>query len=279
MKKQQEYSSHQSHLFNKGLIKVCIDYSTLIITKKKHDHVFYMLLALTHCPFWNKRQLAYISAMTGSIGALNLLDCLHVVRQPEARTRKTICLSACLLAENPPSVCFASSAFSSEPVSLSSADFLLYTMGTCLLRGSFRQISAPFGPWFPSDLKTEGCCGDQENCHPVCFPSSMHPLRASRAAVRMESVWLCSSFRGSERSPDMVDVLPRSGVTVCGLLLPSISLISRVRDTYYHVNTEKQGRTLFFKWITFDISGFFLLKNNQSSWQNTPRVVGNCTWW
>lgn len=147
--------------------------------------------------------------------------------------QRPVCLPTCLLAKNAPSaVCLASSSFFSKPVSLSSAVFLLFTTGSRLLRGSFRQISARFGPWFPSDLEREGWRTEQskwENCHPVFFPSSVHPLRTSRAAVRKESVWLCSVSKGSEsRGPDMADVLPRPGGSVSGLLQPSIPLLSGV---------------------------------------------------
>ncbi len=176
--------------------------------------------------------------MTGSIGALNLLDCLQVVRQLDAQTmpvwlQRTICLSSCLLAKHAPSVvCLASSAFFSELVSLTSAVFLLFTTWTRLLRASFRQISARFGPWFSSDLEREDWCTEQlkwENCHPVFFPSSVHPLRISRAAVRKESVWLCSFSRGSEsRGSDMADVLPRPGSAASGWLQLSIPLLSGV---------------------------------------------------
>lgn len=158
--------------------------------------------------------------MTGSIGALNLLYCLHVVRQPDAQTRtipvwlqRSICLSACALAENAPSlVCFASSAFFSAVVSLFSAVSLLFSTGTLLLQRPFVEISARFGPRFPSDLEGEGWFAEHskwENCHPVFFTSSVHPLRTSRAAVRKESVWLCSFSGGSEsRGLDMAVVVP-----------------------------------------------------------------------
>ncbi len=155
--------------------------------------------------------------MTGSIGALNLLDCLHVVRQPDLHTRTTpawlwsfMCLSACVLADNSPSdVCFASSSFCPERVSLSSAIFLLLTMAPCLRLRSFRQIStlAEQLIW--------------ENCSPVFFTSSVHPLRTSRAAVRKESVWLCSFSEcwGSV----MTNFLSRPGGAGSGFLLPSIT--------------------------------------------------------
>lgn len=181
----------------------------------------------------HKYQLTYISAITGSNGALNLRNCLHLLRQPDVQTLTTsawlhrpVCLSACLWAGNASSaVCFPSSVVFTEPVPLSSVVFLQVTTQTPLLQGSFRQILAWFGPWFSCNLVKERPEESQwENCHPVIFSSSVHPLRTSRAAVRKESVWLCSFSRGSESiGRGMADTLPRQEGTVSGLLLtPSI---------------------------------------------------------
>lgn len=148
--------------------------------------------------------------MTGSIGALNLLDGLHVLRQPDTRKQTMpVRLSVRLSAENAPlHVCFIS-----ELASVSSAVFcallrIRVPLGSFgLISARFGPISARFGPWFPSDLERWGW--RIEETRPPVFPSSVHPLRTSRAAVRKESVWLCCFSRGYEsRGPDMADDVP-----------------------------------------------------------------------
>lgn len=178
-----------------------------------------------HAPCcWFTVLLTYISAMTGSIGALNLLDGLHLLRQPDARNKM---MPVCLSAENAPlNVCLSSTALVSELVSASSAVFwVLSTAGDRPALGSFRLISC-FGSWIRSDLEREGRRMEEAR-PPVFLPSAVHPPRTSRAAVRKQSVWLCSFSGGCEsRGPGVVHLVPWPGVPGSGLQLPSISLLS-----------------------------------------------------
>ncbi|KAA8586517.1 hypothetical protein FQN60_000353, partial [Etheostoma spectabile] len=100
--------------------------------------------------------------MAGSIEPPNRRGGLHVVPQRDARTRGPAGPQRrfCPAAEAAPSVCFASS----DPVSLSSGVFLLFTTTPRRLPGSFRPISAHSGPGFPSELKTEGFRAEKPGC-------------------------------------------------------------------------------------------------------------------
>lgn len=134
--------------------------------------------------------------MAGRIGALNLLDSLDGLRQPDVQTYMTpVCLqrSACLpvLQVTPTPVWTDFCVFFWESVSWSSATFLLPTM----------TFSLPSWFWlgsrFPLEVASRGSFVG-ENVHRVFLPSPFHPLRRSRAAVRKESACPWSFSRGSE---------------------------------------------------------------------------------
>lgn len=157
----------------------------------------------------------YISAMTGSLGALNLLGCLHAARRTDTTTRRPVCPSARLSAENEASV----SASRTRPPP-----------------GSFGPTAPRSEARFPSDPEAGGR-REGSGPHAIFVPSSVHPLRASRAAVRTESAWWCHLSRGPEesRGPGAADVPPGPGGAGSDPPLPSIPppppLMSRVPAT------------------------------------------------
>lgn len=170
--------------------------------------------------------------MAGSTGALNLLVCLAVMRQPDFQTwTAPACLSARVLGKTAPSdVCFPLSCFS-EPVFPSWAVFLLFMSAARPVLGSLWHILTQFGAWSLSELLKMFWCAEPSDCEYcfILFPSSSHPLRTIRAAMRKESVWLCGfSRRADSGGLDVADFVPQSKHRCSGLRLRSIPLLFQV---------------------------------------------------
>lgn len=169
--------------------------------------------------------------MAGSTGALNLLVCLHVMRQLDFQTQTTpVCLSSGLFGEAAPSdVSLALSSFS-KPVFPSRDVSPLLISRVQLLMGSLRQILTLTRVLCPSELVKMGWRAEPSDCESCLFvlvPSLGHPLRTSRAAMRKESAWLCSiSEQYDSGGPGMADLVSRS--EGAGLLLPTILLLLQV---------------------------------------------------